>query len=170
MGWRPHPCHPLSASRWVPLDRSSAEGIHLPKLRGQRPREHTGGRTYRPGERGTCTAPYPRTTSFPNTSGPYTLSTICGPLNDKAEFSLWGILGKAGQRAGPRCSKPPGGGLMENGVDVGTPHPTPGASATQDSGGGQSLAAGQYCPMPCARCCLIPLSTDPGSQHASRCY
>lgn len=32
-----------------------------------------------------------------------------------------------------------------------------------------SLAAGQYWPMPCARCCLILLSTDPGSQQASRC-
>ena len=147
-GCAPTPARPhlLPTSRGVPLDRSLAEGAHLPKLRGQQPREH-GGRTYRPGERGTCTAPYPRTTSFPNTSGPYTLSTICGPSNDKAGVSPWGILGRAGQRAGPWSLKPPGVGLTENGVNVGTSHPTPGASATQDSGGGKRGAEPGGCPV-----------------------
>lgn len=168
-GCAPTPARPhlLPTSRGVPLDRSLAEGAHLPKLCSQRPREH-GGRTYRPGERGTCTAPYPRTTSFPNTSGPYTLSTICGPSNDKAGVSPWGILGRAGQRAGPWSSKPLGVGLTENGLNVGTPTPHQGLlpPRIQEAGRAWQLSStGQ----PRLGCCLIQLSTDPRNQQASRC-
>ena len=55
-----------------------------------------------PGARGACTAPYPRTTSLPRRSGPYTARTSwgqpCGLVDlkviDRGKFQtiLWKIL------------------------------------------------------------------------------
>ena len=47
-----------------------------------------GGDTDCPEVRGMCVAPYPRTTSLSNTSGPYTLTTSWGPVQSKSKWIL----------------------------------------------------------------------------------
>lgn len=125
-GARPHPARPhllphLQGFLWIAAWQRVPR---LPELCGQRPREH-GGRTW-PGER--ARAP-PRILGpwFPSTSWPVHAEHDLRPFERQGRVSPSESWEEQGREQGRGPQSPwvwgwPG----ENGVNVGTPHPTPG--------------------------------------------